>query len=149
MRPDKEERNDVISELEQKLRHNVDKDTKGQQNFENEIRLCQTLSRVVHPEHVDGAGQVLDGPVPHHDPPPDVEGVMSIVCQEVGVGQGVVVNDDYCHSHHDHHLCHVLSDKHKKVWNIFQSKWQGEECEESCKVSELGEVEAHIPSESL
>ena len=77
LRSDEEERNDVISELEQKLRHNVDKDTKGQQNFENEIRLCQTLSRVVHPEHVDGAGQVLDGPVPHHDPPLDVEGVMS------------------------------------------------------------------------
>ena len=50
-----------------------------------------------HPEHVHGAGQVLDAPVSHHDPPPDVEGVVSVIRQEVGVGQSVVVDD---HHHH-------------------------------------------------
>ena len=49
---------------------------------------------VVEAEDVGWDEQELDGPVTHEDPPPEVEGEVSVVSQEVGVGQGAVLHQD-------------------------------------------------------
>ena len=48
---------------------------------------------MIQAEHVDRAAEILDGLVSHDDPPPDVECKVSVVCQEIGMSQGVEVNN--------------------------------------------------------
>ena len=59
---------------------------------------------VVEAEDVGRDEQELDGPVAHEDSPPEVEGEVSVVSQEVGVGQGAVLHQGGQASGGQHHL---------------------------------------------
>ena len=92
---------------------------------------------MVEAKDVEGNEEKLEGPVSHDHFPPEVECEVPVICQEVRVRHGALVNDACKHSDRQHDHQKVLAKKFGEVSEMINRPGESETQEEGREIAEL------------
>ena len=93
MQPVDQVRDHKVPELKQGLGSQVQAGEQGETQLENYAVVPEGVQEAVPTVQVHWQQEELAVGSPHYDPPPDVEGVVPVVCQQVRVGHCVAVDE--------------------------------------------------------